>query len=100
MTPMDKFLGSPGSRKVLAELLDRAAQEFSNHGCNDLTLPNEDWAWEIVRMMEEDNYGVPFEEIPVEDRPVRPPPGKHIYYYDWVLLGTLSRILSGKFRAP
>lgn len=59
---------SPQLMKAVGRLLDRAADVFSNHGCNDWEYP-EDWmeqdrrefASEMVRF----NYGIKHEDSPL-----------------------------------
>ncbi len=95
---LDLVAHNADARNAFAKLLERAAEEFSNHGCNDFKLPNETWAWELVMRMDEDNCGKPWAEIDPDQRHERPPLDQPIYVMDWILLSTLARIFSGRFR--
>ena len=66
--------------KILAQLLDVASEEFSNHICNDLDLPNTPENCAIV--MESESRG---EVVVSRD-------GKTVYANDAILLGYFARL--------
>lgn len=70
-------------KKLIAELLRLAADEFSNHGCNDFDLshlPDKE-RQSLLRKIEEDN-GTPEDYNP-----------KHTLTADWVLMRHLAKKL-------
>lgn len=83
---LDKARNSPllpHERRLAAELLSRASDEFSNHGCNDLKLDNTDENWALVSEMEDE---------PGE----RPALGKKIVTYDWLAMNNLAKKLAAE----
>lgn len=80
-------------KKLAAQLLEIASDEFGNHGCNDFPMPNTDENWALMVRMEEDNVGLPWEQIPDEDKAKRPPLDRDIYFQDSWLMSYLSRML-------
>jgi hypothetical protein len=68
---------------IMAELLDLAAEEFSNHGCSDYALPNTDANW---RMIVDMHYWSQEEGDP----PKRPGPAEEIMTTDWLLMNYMS----------
>jgi hypothetical protein len=85
---------TPAEMRLIGRLLDMAADEFSNHGCNDMLwpadFPAEERA-ELVRRMERDNDpNVSPEEVEesVTMRSGRYSPGDHclMRYFSGVML--------------
>jgi len=68
-------------RKVLARLLDIAAEQFSNNGCNDFELLNTPESAALVK----ESYGDPEWERPS---------GAVIYASDWALM----RLFADRFK--
>lgn len=73
--------------KLAGKLLEKASEEFSNHGCNDWKFPV-DWTVEerreIVKKMYEEN-GDPENYDP-----------KHLHVPDWWIMSFLADQLKGK----
>jgi hypothetical protein len=66
-------------RKLLSDLLGMAADEFSNHGCNDYVLPNTPETREfLANIMKEDD-----EEWAAE---ILNRKGDKLYAQDWMLI--------------
>jgi hypothetical protein len=66
---------------VLADLLEKASDEFSNHGCNDYPAPNNEETralWKAVM-----TWGNPTETEEINREHSR----KRIYFMDWTLFG-------------
>jgi hypothetical protein len=78
-----------GERKVLVELLDRAEQEFSNHGCNDFHLVKEAKCTpsEVAEIQKKVAAwsGNPDQIEDAEKHPDDP------YTQDWMLFGMLKK---------
>lgn len=68
--------------KVIAELLRLASNTFSNHGCNDFTLPDTEENRNIIA-------GMGRWADPDEPRPVRVSEGK-IWVQDWMLMDYMA----------
>lgn len=64
---------------VIAAMLDMAADEFSNHGCNDYELPNTPENLEFVRTM------IAASDYP-DDEPHLSSDGARIYLMDWMVM--------------
>ena len=73
---------NPNELKLAARLLRLAADEFSNHGCNDLDIPNTDENWSLVCAMEA--------EANFEERAPRPPLGRSITTIDFMVMRHLA----------
>ncbi len=67
-------------------LLDHAADEFSNHGCNDMEIENTPENLQVVRRM------IAASDYP-EDEPKIVNDGRHICIYDWMMMRYLSEKL-------
>lgn len=78
---------TPLEARYAAELLDLAADQFSNHGCNDYELENTDENWRLVQEMEARNGDSP------EYRSRRPAQNKTIYTQDFCLMRYLAHKL-------
>lgn len=70
--------------ELAAELLEMAAEEFSNHGCNDYILKNTPENRELYEKMMKESCG---ETVTV--RPSR----EIIYTQDWMLMSYLAKML-------
>lgn len=79
--PMPKL--TPHLKAIAAELLDIAADEFSNHGCNDYRLENTDENWALVKATWEGN----------EPFPDRRPKNGPIYTQNWILMRYFAKLL-------
>jgi hypothetical protein len=75
---------TPTERALAARCLIEAAETFSNHGCNDLRLPNTDENWFLIEAMED------WAKIDKPDRRSRPPPWKDIVTEDWLMMKYLA----------
>jgi hypothetical protein len=75
---------STTEKHVAGQLLDAAADEFSNHGCNDLILDNTDENWQLIQDMHAWN------RTPPADLPERPAPDEKIWTNDWFVMRFLS----------
>lgn len=80
---------TPAQRKLAAHLLERAAEEFSNHGCNDLDLVKE------VGLTPEESVEVrtaiqTYNGDPEDTAPV--PADRH-YTMDWMAMQYLKSVL-------
>jgi len=75
-------------RKLAGEMLRLAADEFGNHGCNDMELENTDENWAMIIAMHDYNGSPP------EDRDERPKGKKKIFTQDYFLMGYLSSLLT------
>jgi hypothetical protein len=73
---------------LAANLLELASDKFSNHGCNDLELPNDDEHWAIV--VAAHAWG----GTRLVDMPDRPPNGRQIVTYDWLVMSYLAHRLA------
>lgn len=91
--PTMAWLAPKPTHAAFAEVLRQAAEEFSNHGCNEFHLPNEDWAWELVQRLDMLNHNKPWDEIPEDERATRPASGD-IYVNDSSLLSALARVFA------
>lgn len=81
-------------KKIAAALLDRAAEEFSNHGCNDFELLTEanltrEEALEIANTM----HAYQKEDDATYDGHPANPNATHLYSYDWMLMQMLAKKL-------
>jgi hypothetical protein len=65
-------------REILVRLLDLAADEFANHGCNDFELDNTDANWALWQDALSDEEGL------------QRPKGPKIYAEDWILMRYLA----------
>lgn len=81
---------SAAELRLAADLLNLAAEEFANHGCNDYVLSNTDENWALLVACWE-RAG-----IPKEDQRTRPPAGERLYAEDWLLM----RVLAKRLGAP
>ena len=76
--------------ELAATLLDKAADEFSNHGCNDYTLPNTPENVELMRRAHEWNVrgdaSQPFDLSISKD-------GTEIYTMDYYVMGFMAHLL-------
>lgn len=73
-------------KSIAAMLLDLAADEFSNHSCNDMLLENTDSNRKFVEdMIREGDYP--------RDKPNISTDGKIIYVADWVVMRRCSQLL-------
>lgn len=77
-------------KNLAGALLELAAEEFSNHGCNDLALPNDDEHWALAQAV------AVASGIEERDRFPRPPPDKMIIVYDWMVMRYLANRLRGR----
>ena len=68
--------------KILADLLERASDEFRNHGCNDYEIPNSLANREMMVDAARWNSSNPYEwELNIS------PDGTKIYVFDYFLMG-------------
>lgn len=70
--------------KLTAKMLKMAADEFSNHGCNDFTLENTPENRELYEKMMKECCG---ETVTVR------PNHEIIYAQDWMIMSYLAKIL-------
>ena len=70
---------------IAANLLENASEQYSNHGCNDLSLTNTDANWAIVCEMND------WAKIQPQDRQPRPAFPKPIITYDWLMMSYLAQ---------
>ena len=77
---------------LASDLLDRAADTYSNHGCNDYLIPNTQENVDMLNQMEKWNvgHGQPPNLVWTFD-----PQVKQLYVMDWVLMRYLSARLQG-----
>lgn len=73
---------TPAELAAAALLLDQAAELYSNHGCNDLELPNTDANWALANAVAEENR---------MDLLRRPPLDRPILTQDWMVMQYLSK---------
>jgi hypothetical protein len=78
-------------KKILADLLDRAADEYASHGCNDLELPNTQEVVDLLNAIEQDNVGPGREP---EEVFVYDPTETQLIYTDF----SVMRYFAAKFR--
>lgn len=71
---------------AIANLLEEASQEFSNHGCNDLKLQNTLEVRQFLKDMNKE-IGCPDEEVLSEDSK------EYLYTYDWMVLEYLAKLI-------
>lgn len=76
-------------RTILAELLDMAADQFGNHGCNDFELENTDDNWALILRA----YAPPFGDG--RDQDPRPIPPRKLMAEDFVLMSYFARVMEG-----
>lgn len=76
--------------KILADLLEMAHQEFSNHGCNDYPLENTDENWELIQNVDKNVC----DEPTYESRPT----DKKLYGTDWILMIYFQNKINGKIK--
>lgn len=84
--PTDPGL-TPTQRKVLADLLDMASDEFSNHVCNDYTLPNDVAHYQFMQNV------VAAGDYPGDDPNIIE---NKIYTMDWLLMDYFVRLFREK----
>lgn len=72
--------------RVAADLLDLAADKFSNHGCNDFELPNTPEHLELTRRL------IAASDYP-EDEPQLSADGTAIYLMDWQVMRYCADVL-------
>lgn len=77
--------------KLASDLLEIAAETFSNHGCNDFELPNTQESVDLLNAIEMWNVG-PNEE-PDQIHTLNPSE-KFIYTQDWLLMRYLAARLN------
>ena len=70
--------------ELAAKLLEMAAEEFSNHGCNDFKLPNTHANWVLAKEVYTTDEGT-IDDI---ERPILPNP---IIVPDWLLMRHLAK---------
>lgn len=70
---------------AIADLLDEASEEYSNHCCNDCSLPNTPESRKFVEEMNLDD-GNNSEIHESED-------GKYIETYDWIVLSRVAKLI-------
>jgi len=70
--------------ELAAEFLEKAAEEFSNHGCNDYILKNTPENRELYEKMMKESCG---ETVTVK------PSHEVIYAQDWMLMSYLAKML-------
>jgi len=68
--------------KEAAKLLRNAADEYSNHGCNDYWMDNTDENWELAEAL--------YKNRDAGDRPERPARSEKICVHDWLLMHHLA----------
>ncbi len=68
--------------ELVGQMLDVAADQFSNHGCNDFKMPNTDENWAFIEAMQAG--------LPPEDCDKRPAQGDPIYTMDWAVMRYLA----------
>jgi hypothetical protein len=75
--------------RIAAEMLELAADEFGNHGCNDFELDNtpENLAF-VKRLIAAGDYP--------EDEPNLSGDGTKIYLMDWLIMGYCADVLKGE----
>lgn len=72
--------------RIAAEMLDLAADQFGNHGCNDYQLPNTPANLAFVRRL------IASGDYP-EDEPNVSPDGKTIWLMDWLIMIYRAEVL-------
>ena len=85
---------SKNELKMIAELLDCASNEFSNHSCNDYdvknTPDNKKLLIDIVKWNEGIEGDSLDEDVIEEIENIKNKKSKTITYYDWVLMSYLA----------
>lgn len=79
---------SKAELKIIAELLDMACSEFSNHGCNDHSIPASDENKDIMREIVMDSYDRRDVEEAIEEIDESK---DELAVFDTVLLGYFSQ---------
>lgn len=77
----------------LVELLKRASNEFSSHGCNDYTVKNTDENWAMLERMEAYNCRTTVEEVRRQGMLGGRPTGPTLCLDDWFLVGYLGHVV-------
>ena len=72
--------------KIAAEMLNLAADQFGNHGCNDYALPNTPESLAFVRRL------IASGDYP-DDPPHISPDGTEIYLMDWEVMRYCADVL-------
>lgn len=72
--------------RIAAKMLDMAADEFANHGCNDYRLPNTPENLAFVEAM------IAASDYP-NDEPIFSSDETKIYVMDWQVMGYCARVL-------
>lgn len=80
---------TPAERKLCAKLLRKAADQFSNHGCNDFHLVKEGG----LTPEESYNVRVKMRAANGDADEVEELPDNH-YTQDWLVMSYLSRLLA------
>lgn len=81
---------TPTEKKLVARLLDVAADQFSNHGCNDFDLVKDGG------LTSEESQEIQQEIHRWKNDPdARPPSADHHYVMDWMVM----RMLAARFKA-
>jgi len=82
---------------IIADLLEKASDKFSNHGCNDYEMPNTDENWQLFEEMSAANVHKTVEQWRVtdaiEEEDFRPS-GKTIYFTDWWLMPYFADLIN------
>ena len=74
---------------ILADLLEMADNEFSNHGCNDYSIPNTPETIELLRQAHEWNTNSDPAQL---FEPSISKDGKEIYVMDYYLMGYFAHL--------
>lgn len=77
-------------RKTLAKLVDQAADEFGNHGCNDFDVPNDKEHREFIKIVWLCNCGDKSKEYQEHCKEIDNSTGKNLCASDSVILRFLS----------
>ncbi|MFA6235612.1 MAG: hypothetical protein WC824_15695 [Bacteroidota bacterium] len=72
-------------KKLAASLLKRASDEFSNHGCNDMTLPDTPENQALAIKVQEWSGDPDFKVFKTRSG--------ELHFYDWMLMAYLADAL-------
>lgn len=75
--------------KMISQLLKEASNEFSNHGCNDMDIPNTDENKQMLIRMVRETWDP--RDAAEEIETIESCKKKTLYTYDWMLMEYLAQ---------
>lgn len=75
--------------KIISKILSEASDEYSNHSCNDMDIPNTDENKQMLIRMVNENYDP--RDVAEEIEIIESCKKKTLYTYDWMLMDYLAK---------